>query len=105
VRERRTASFRSKRTTRPPLSPVARKLPVESNSTVEMISAADEDLNQLERMTARRKTEGGRWKGREGTVPSVISSISPLSPKHWANRQPPEPDGSSILEIVVDDVR
>lgn len=31
--------------------------------------------------------------------PSVMSSTSPLSPKHWANRHPPEPDASESIMI------
>jgi hypothetical protein len=29
-------------------------------------------------------------------IPSVMSSTSPLSPKHCAKRQPPDPEGSSM---------
>ena len=33
-------------------------------------------------------------------IPSVISSTSPLSPKHWANRHPPDPEGSVSIIVV-----
>jgi hypothetical protein len=36
----------------------------------------------------------------ESDVPSVMSSTSPLSPKHCANRQPPDPEGSSMVKWV-----
>jgi len=32
-------------------------------------------------------------------APSVMSSTSPLSPKHWAKRHPPEPEGSSMMYL------
>ena len=41
------------------------------------------------------------FKGQREDIPSVISSTSPLSPKHWANRHPPEPEGSSMDENVL----
>lgn len=32
-------------------------------------------------------------------APSVMSSTSPLSPKHWAKRQPPDASGSMMLWV------
>jgi hypothetical protein len=51
-------------TTRPALSPLAKKSPVLSNLIAEMMSAKEQPL---------------------GAVPSETSADSFLSPKHWAN--------------------
>jgi len=60
-----------------------------SNSTVEMMSAA------CELVPAGYKGSGLNLDG-NGHAPSVISSTSPLSPKHWAKRHC-EDESVSIL--------
>ena len=35
-------------------------------------------------------------------VPSVMSSTSPLSPKHWAKRHPPDPEGSVSMASLME---
>jgi len=57
-REVVTPSSRSKRTTRPPLSPVARCLPLSSNSTVEIMSA----IGIKKRRKRKKKKEKRREK-------------------------------------------
>lgn len=43
----------------------------------------------------------GGWINAVRCLPSVMSSTSPLSPKHWAKRHPPEPEGSSMVYLGV----
>jgi hypothetical protein len=66
-----------------------------------------ENVSGTARKMERAFARGSRVRGRKGphsrrpdqsqredSLPSVMSSTSPLSPKHWANRQPPEASGS-----------
>jgi len=60
-----TPSSRSKSTTRPPLSPVARCLPLSSNSTVEIMSAGERERKKRKRKRREEKEEKRKRKENE----------------------------------------